>query len=61
MTHQITNCRDCPLLEYDGEGHGTCQHPNSTLKIEHFYVFPDDKIHESCPLKVIDLILTVKK
>lgn len=61
MINQIENCQSCPLLEYDGEGYGTCQHPNSTLKTEHFNVFPDNKIHEKCPLKVVDLILTVRK
>lgn len=61
MIHYVNNCKDCPMLEYDGEGYGTCQHPKSRLKDEHYNLFPEDSIHELCPLKTIDLILTIRE
>jgi len=60
MIHQITNCQTCPLFANSNEG-DMCKHKNGFGLTMLYEKFPKDKIHEDCPLKVVDLILTVKK
>lgn len=57
MVVQIENCQSCPLACMDRDGYSICQHP--TIKEE--MICPKDGIHTDCPLKVVDLILTIKK
>ena len=57
--YQITNCKSCPLVEYQGGGCYFCRHPSKSVGLiynENVYT-----LHENCYLKVVDLILTVKK
>lgn len=60
MIHQIENCQKCPLFLSNNEG-DICNHTEG-LKLTMLYEkFPKDTIHKDCPLKVVDLILTVRK
>lgn len=61
MIHQITNCRNCPLYHYDFEGYAECNHPDNIEGLIDCKFFPDNEVKEGCPLKAVDLILTVKK
>lgn len=59
MIQQTRGCYECPLLQYQGGGCYNCKHPNSKVGI--IYNEKISAVHEKCPLKVVDLILTVKK
>ncbi len=60
MIQTVKNCASCPIMEYS-EGFGKCLHPDSKLETMAFSLFPSDKVHDDCPLKTIDLILTVRE
>ena len=60
MIQQINSCLLCPLFSMSNEG-DICRHKEGFGLTMLYEKFLKDKIHENCPLKVIDLILTVKK
>jgi len=59
MIHQIKNCSDCALLEWAGGGCYICRHPIKSAGL--IYNENIGNLPENCPLKAVDLILTVKK
>lgn len=59
MIHFVDSCKSCPLLEYQGGGSYKCSHPKSTV-YEYIYNDRISEVHQDCPLKVVDLILTVR-
>lgn len=62
MIHNVNNCHDCPLCNSDNEfGRDGCNHPLSTIQLKDNDELPNRTIHPDCPLKTIDLILTIRE
>lgn len=60
MIHYVNNCQSCPFLEYKGGGVSICKHPAQGVK-QVIANEEEKNIHQDCPLKKIDLILTIRE
>jgi hypothetical protein len=50
MKITVTNCQQCPFCNNDCEyGKDSCN-LDTEIMAEEFYLLPDDKVHDQCPL-----------
>jgi len=60
MIHYVNSCEFCPFLDYQGGGCSKCKHPKSNIG----FIYDEnikETIHSDCPLKTVDLILTIRE
>ena len=58
---KVTTCHKCPFCNNDNEfGRDGCNHPEANLDLKGFwYTLPDDKVHERCPLKKNNILVSL--
>ena len=60
IVKEITNCKECPFSNTDNErGLNKCNLKDIDLDCRRWEELPSDKVHDDCPLKNNDYLITI--
>lgn len=59
---KVTTCAQCPFSNSDCDyGLNACNHPESKLDLDTWEQLPRDKVHNLCPLKDNNILVSLYK